>query len=309
MDATRFGMSRRPFRPTPDTSTYCPTDTHEAASAAVTRAFAGGGGVAVLDGEPGTGKTLVGLRFLESLPADTRRVMAQVPPGVTPTGFFQAILFDLGKPYLGMSEQELRLAVYGELLTALDDGRRVAILADEAHHLTPEVLEEVRLLGNLESREAKAAFVLLLGPPPHGSTAFHQRVAVRCRLTPLSTEDSVRYVRHQIRECGGRPEWVIGDEALALLAERCGGVPRVLGRAAELAFETAAAGGGDAVDAEAVYEALALLDLLPDDPPTLLPLTPSAPVAEPIPPTDAQVKRVGRPMQKGTTKRPKRKSA
>ena len=92
--------------------------------------------MAVADGEPGTGKTLLGLRFLESLPPDTQRVMAQVPPGVTPAGFLQAILFDLGKPYHGLSEQELRLAVYGELLAALGDGRRVealTFLSDTRH--------------------------------------------------------------------------------------------------------------------------------------------------------------------------------
>ena len=271
MELTRFGLHRLPFRPTPDTSLYHPTDSHEAAFAAVTRAFGGGGGVAVVDGEPGTGKTLVGLKFLESLPADAQRVILHVPPGVTPADFFQAILFDLGLPYQGFSEQELRLAVHGEMLAALAAERPVVLLADEAHNLTPRVLEDIRLFGNLESRESKAVFVVLLGfpevhdPLSRSAAGFAGRVAARSRLRPLDRDESIQFVRHQLRACGGRPERLIGDEALSLLAEHCRGIPRVLNRAAALAFDLAEANGSSEVDAEAVLEAAAQLELVSDE--------------------------------------------
>jgi type II secretory pathway predicted ATPase ExeA len=280
MDWATFGLTRRPFRPTPDTAAYAPTAAHDAALAAVQRAFADGDAVAAVQGEPGTGKSLLGLKFLQSLPDDTRRVMLHAPPDAKPVDLLQAILFDLGHPYRGLSEQELRLAVHGELLVSLEDDHQVVLLVDEAHHLTAEAGEELRLLGNLESRDARAVFVLLLGLPADGrlSEGFRQRVAVRKQLTPLDRDEAVKFVRHQLRECGGRPEWLIDDEALHLLADQTGGAPRVLNRAAALAFEVAATAGQKQVDAEAVLEALDQLGLAPAESgsPVVLPLSPPA---------------------------------
>ncbi len=269
MDFTHFGLARRPFRPTPDTDTYCPTATHEAASTVLARTYADSGGVVVLDGEPGTGKTLLVLRFLELLPATTCRILLQATKFSRPADFFQAILFDLGQPYQGMSEQELRLAVYSELLNALVQEQAVVLFVDEAQNLTSEILEEIRVLGNLESKDSKALLVILVGQSglrellsKPESASFAQRVAARARLSPLVREESIRFVRHQLRECGGRPEWLISDEALTLLATHTGGVPRVLNRAALLAFTLAGAAGLKDVDAEPVVDALMQLELM-----------------------------------------------
>lgn len=285
MDWATFGLSRRPFRPTPDTASYVPTAGQDVAFAAVMRAFTDGDAAASVRGEPGTGKTLLGLRFLEALPVATKRVILHAPPDTRAVDLLQAVLFDLGQPYQGLSEQELRLAVHGELLNGLAVGKCVVLLVDEAHHLTPEAGEELRLLGNLESKDAKAVFVLLLGQPGEErlSAAFRQRVAVRKPLVSLDREESVRFVRHQLRECGGRPEWLIDDEALHLLADHTGGIPRVLNRAAALAFEVAANAGQKHADAEAVLEALDQLELASAEmtTPAVLPLTPPA---EPKPP-------------------------
>lgn len=284
MDWATFGLTRRPFRPTPDTSVYVPTAAHDAAFAAVQRAYADGDGVAVVGGEPGTGKTLLGLRFLESLPDDVQRVILHASPDTRPVELLQAVLFDLGQPYQGLSEQELRLAVRGELLAALGDGRSVVLVADEAQHLTAEACEELRLLGNLETKLSKAVFVLLLGLPAEHRypPAFRQRVGVEKSLPVLDRDESVRFVRHQLRECGGRPEWLIDDEALHLLADHSGGVPRVLNRAASLAFEVADTAGHKQVDAEAVLEAVEQLGLVSNAPPeaAVLPLAPAKPPAK-----------------------------
>lgn len=279
MDWASFGLTRRPFRPTPDTAGYAPCAAHDLAFAAVRRGYDSGGGVAVVRGDPGTGKTLLGLRFLEGLPADAKRVIIHAPPNTRPAEFLQAVLFDLGRTYQGLSEQELRLAVHGELLTALADGTPVVLVVDEAHHLSADAAEEIRLLGNLESKDAKAVFALLLAGPgeERWGAAFKQRVAVRKPLAPLDRDEAVRFVRHQLRECGGRSEWLIDDEAVHLLADQTGGVPRVLNRAAELAFAVAAAAGANQVDSEAVLDALDQLGLAPAaDEPVKLPMKPTA---------------------------------
>jgi type II secretory pathway predicted ATPase ExeA len=278
MDWATFGLTRRPFRPTPDTAAYVPTAAHDAAFVAVMRAFADGDAAAVVRGEPGTGKTLLGLRVLEAIPADTKRVILHAPPDTRAVDLLQAVLFDLGQPYQGLSEQELRLAVHGELLNGLAAGRRVVLLVDEAHHLTAEAGEELRLLGNLESRDTKAVFAVLLGLPGEErlTAAFRQRVAVRKALVSLDRDEAIRFVRHQLRECGGRPEWLIDNEALHLLADHTGGVPRVLNRATALAFEVAASAGQKAADVEAVLDALEQLGLVTAEAlaPAVLPLVP-----------------------------------
>lgn len=278
MNLAHFGLTRRPFRPTPDTDAYYPAAGHEAALGGLRSAFAARDGLALLDGDPGTGKTLVALRFLEGLEASFPRVLIPAPRFARPADLHQAILFDIGAEYRGLTEQELRLAVTEKLLGSLGGGLPTVIVLDEAQHLTADVLEEVRLLGNLESRSAKAAFVVLVAQPAlrerlPESAAFAQRVAARCRVEPLGREESVEFVRHQIKAAGGHADALLGGEALDLFAARCKGLPRLLNQAAGLAFALAAAAGADGVDAEAAIEALAQLGLAepPADRPTLIP--------------------------------------
>lgn len=279
MDHAHFGLARRPFRPTPDTDAYFPAATHEAALTGLRHAFAARDGLALLDGDHGTGKTLVALRLLEGLDAAVPRVLIPASRFARPADLHQAILFDLGAEYRGLTEQELRLAVTEKLLGQLVEGHPTVIVLDEAQHLTADLLEEVRLLGNLESRSAKAAFVVLVAQPQLRErlaapelAAFAQRVAARCRVEPLTAEESAEFVRHQLKAAGGRPDALVTDEALAVLAGRCKGLPRLLNQTAYLAFTLAAAAGADAVDAEAAVEALAQLGLAePHDEPTLIP--------------------------------------
>lgn len=318
MDLTRFGLTRRPFRSTPDTALICPIESHDAAVAGLKRAAAEGG-IGLIDGETGLGKTVAALQVMETLPDDTLRVMVNCPPAAAPADFFQAVLFDLGKPFVGLREQELRLTVHESILAALDAGRPVAIFVDEAHHLTAAVCEELRLLGNLGVQRSAPAFVLLAGLPAvrnHLSVAaFAQRVGVRCRLEAMTRDETVRYVRHQVRECGGRPDVLFTDEALTLVADHAGGIPRVVNRIAGRSIELAADAGHECVDAEPVYDALVQLDLLTAEQgdAVLLPIrpdvTPGEVVPSATPPPAVQLRRPAKPTQQTTPRKGKRKSA
>jgi type II secretory pathway predicted ATPase ExeA len=181
---------------------------------------------------------------------------------------FQAVLFDLALPYEGKGEQELRLALTNHLLQAFTEGRPSVLLVDEAHHLSPDLLEELRLLGNLEGRSGKALQVVLLGQPAcldalkrPELTAFRQRLAVRAELQPLGIQEAADYLLHHVRSAGGRLERVFSDEALELLARATGGVPRLLNQAAHQAMTLAAEAGAGEVDVEAALEALNQLGL------------------------------------------------
>lgn len=274
MDWSHFGLARRPFRPAADPLAYFAAPGHEAAAAELDAALSRREPFVLLDGLPGTGKTLVARRWLGRLPTAVPRAVLPTVHAARPADLLQAILFDLNQPYQGLAEQELRLAVTAQLLAAAESGLPTVLLIDEAQHLTAEALEELRLLANLDTPAGAAAVAVLVAQPAlrealakPAFAALAQRVASRPHLEPLTADQSVKYLRHQIEAAGGNPTEVFDVEALDLLARACGGVPRVLNQAAAAAGELAAAVGSDTVDVEAAVEALGRLGLaVPDEP-------------------------------------------
>lgn len=268
MDWSHFGMARPAFRPSVDTDAYFPAGSHETARAAVAAAFARREPVVLIDGPPGIGKSLVARKWLEHLLPDVPRALLPNIHAARPADLLQAILFDLNQPYQGHTEQELRLGVTAQLLAAAETGFPLVLVVDEAHHLSRAALEELRLLGNVENRGGCALFVVLVANPTLRAAIhrpayeeFAQRVAARCAVEPLSVAESAGYLRHQVAAAGGDPGAVLDDGAVSLLAEACGGVPRVLNQAAALAAALAAEAGADTIDVEAALEAFTRLGL------------------------------------------------
>jgi type II secretory pathway predicted ATPase ExeA len=268
LDWSRFGLDRPPFRPAVDTAAYFPAQSHEAALAALAAAFARREPAVLIDGAPGAGKSLVVRKWLDDLLPDVPRVFVPNASAERPAELLQAILFDLGQPYQGLSEQELRLAATAHLLDSAACGFPTVIVLDEAQHLSLPALEELRLLGNLETRQGAVAFAVLVAQPTLRAALarpayalFADRVAVRCGVEPLSPEESAAYLRHQVSAASGDPAKLLDEEAVTLLASACGGIPRVLNRAAGLAFELCAHADAEAVDVEAAMESLSRLEI------------------------------------------------
>lgn len=268
---SHFGLEKQPFRPSVDPASYYPAPSHEEAIAALAAAFARRDAIVVVDGKMGVGKSLVARKWLEDLLPDVPRVVVPNAHAEKPAGLLQAILFDLGKPYHGLTEQELRLSVTGSLLdVASASSHPTVLLLDEAQHLSHAALEELRLLGNLETQRGSALFCVLIAQPTLREAlrrpAYElvaQRIAVQLEILPLTAVQSTEYIRQQIRASGGEPEKVFDDDLPPLLASACGGVPRVLNRVAALAMEVAATARADQVDVEAGLEALDRLGLAP----------------------------------------------
>jgi type II secretory pathway predicted ATPase ExeA len=271
MYEAHFGLHRRPFRSTPDSEYYYPATGHERALAGLLDALAADEGVVALTGEPGTGKTLLCHRLLERLGPETASIFLTHSHFSGRAGLLQAILYDLSQPYEGRGEQELRLALIDYLLKNYGGGRRAVLVIDEAHHLTPDLLEELRLLGNLEGREGKAIQIVLVGQPKLLESlrrpqlaSLSQRLAVRVRLDPLDLHESADYLVNQVRAAGARPEAIFSDEAIEAMTHAARGVPRLLNQAATRALTMAHQSGIQTVDAEVALEALAVLGLEPE---------------------------------------------
>jgi type II secretory pathway predicted ATPase ExeA len=268
MFEAHFGLRRRPFRATPDSAGYYPATTHEQALARLLQAQADDEGVCLLTAAPGMGKTLLCHVVLERLGSEVASAILTNSHCRHRLSLLQAINYDLSLPHEGRDEQALRLALTDYLLKCYADGRRTILVVDEAHHLSPDLLEELRLLGNLEAGEGKALRVILVAQPSiaaklgrHELAALRQRLVVRANLEPLGVEESADYLLHRVRAAGGRPDSVFSDEALEILARGGRGVPRLLNQAAHQALLLAHAAGSRQVDAEAALEALPLVGL------------------------------------------------
>jgi len=268
MYVAHFGLRHRPFRPTPDPAAYYPATTHETALQLLQQSLADEDGLALLAGEPGTGKTLLAALLVERLAEKAACVYLTNGHLAAPADLFQAMLYDLGEPYEHKSEQELRLSVTDGVLKRFAEGRRTILLLDEAHHLPPCVLEELRQLGNLETRDGKAVQTILFSLPEIDETlrrpdlrAFRQRLTTRATLERLPTEEAADYLVHHLRIAGARPEAIVSDEAVDLIVKTTGGLPRLINQATHLALELTCQAGEGRMDAEGALEALSRLGL------------------------------------------------
>lgn len=270
MDWSHFGLSRRPFRSAVDTGAYFASAGHEAALAAATAAFSRRDPAALIQGEPGVGKSLLARLWLERLPDAAPRVFIANLQSPRPADLLQTILFDLNLPHHGLGEQELRLAVTEQLLAQASQDAPLVLLVDEAQNLGPAALEELRLLGNIESSNGPALFALLAAQPQiELGAGFAQRLGANVRLEPLTVDESAAYLAHQVKHAGGDLYELFDGEAVTLLAGSCQGVPRLLNRAATLAAELAAHGESELIDIEAAMEAVTRLGLDEAEPDTL----------------------------------------
>ncbi len=258
----RLGLTRRPFRATPALDLYVPVPAHESAIGLLRTAYQGGAGLALLDGVAGTGKSLIALRFLESLGSDVLPVYVPSARFGSIADLHRSILFDLGRDYRGLPEHELRLSLVDLFLKSLADSKRAVLVLDEAQHLSSDVLEELRLLDNWDARGVKATFTVLVAQPELRTRLqgpedrlIAGRIDRRVALEPLSANDARTFLRAQLEACSRRPEEVLTDEAIDWIVSQSGGIPRTLNRLAAASFDLAVANGMDCVDLEVVMEA------------------------------------------------------
>jgi general secretion pathway protein A len=260
-----FGLSKNPFEISPDPFFYHATPRHNEALANLHYGVGRRKGFIVITGEVGTGKTLLVRCLLAELRKNNIAFGYVFNPLLSTTEFFQYIMADLGLQYSGRSKTEMLLDLNRFLIQRHARGLITALVVDEAQALRPELLEEIRLLTNLETSQQKLLQIVLMGQPElevvldsPGLRQLKQRVSLRCQLLPLDEEQTRGYVLSRLERAGAKPEPPIFEpEALAKVFEYSRGIPRIVNNLCENGMVNAFAREQRNVTAEMISEVAA----------------------------------------------------
>lgn len=269
-----FGLDERPFELTPDLRYLLLTATHQEALAALEYGVSARKGITLLVGEAGTGKTTLvrralGLRLLRGGESPDRVVYLKNPT-LTRSEFYQQLATSFGLSEAAATSKTLFL---GELETLLIDRHRrrelTVLVIDEAQSLPHELLEELRLLANLESDTQNLLPLVLAGQPELADRLNHanlrqlkQRIAQRCRLMPLDLVETAAYIAGRVRLAGGDdPGRLFTRDAVIAIFDASRGIPRTISVICDNALMAGFAADERPVGRETVEEVCRNFDL------------------------------------------------
>jgi general secretion pathway protein A len=240
-----YSLKRNPFEITPDPSFLFPTGRHNEALAALYYGVRRRKGFVVLTGEVGTGKTLLLRCLLQALKQSKDVAYAYIFNGrLSPVEFLQYIVSDLGLPATSKNKGELLLQIAHYVISRSQRNLTTVLVVDEAHHLSAEILEEIRLLTNLETADEKLLQILLVGQPElddkldsPGLRQLKQRIALRARLVALNSEETKGYIQRRLQLAGcPHPAALFPPETIAAVYQHSQGLPRLINTVCENAL-------------------------------------------------------------------------
>lgn len=230
-----FHFTESPFSIAPDPHFMYMSARHQEGMAHLLYGITVGGGFVALTGEVGTGKTTLCHCLLQELPKNIDIALI-LNPKLNACELLATICDELTIPY-EKNQPSLKTlvdALNQHLLRAHADGRRTVLLIDEAQNLNMEVLEQIRLLTNLETSKTKLLQIILVGQPElkqllgrQDLRQLNQRITARYHLLPLSLAETRAYIRHRLHVCNGNPE-LFKDSAIKKIYKYSSGIPRVI---------------------------------------------------------------------------------
>jgi general secretion pathway protein A len=262
MYTEHFGFTEPPFSITPDPRYIYMSQRHREALAHMVYGVRENGGFVQLTGEVGTGKTTV-IRVVTELLPKKVDVALILNPRVTARELLAAVCDELGVSYArdGDSDKELIDALNEHLLRSFSKGRRTVVIVDEAQNLSVPVLEQIRLLTNLETSKHKLLQIFLVGQPELKTLLEHndlrqvaQRITARYHLAPLSQVETQEYIRHRLQVAGVKRR-LFSDRAERRVHRLSGGVPRLINIICDRALLGAYSLGTASLDAPIVSKA------------------------------------------------------
>jgi general secretion pathway protein A len=259
-----FGLTRNPFEISPDPYFLFATARHNEALASIVHGVLRHKGFIVVTGEVGTGKTLLVRCLLELLRRYDIASANVFNPLLSPAEFLRYVAGDLGLKTASQDKGSLLLDLNNFLIARHRKNTTTVLVVDEAQHLEPELLEEIRLLTNLETSQQKLLQIVLVGQPEldqkmdsPGLRQLKQRIAMRCQLEPLLESETKMYILRRLQRAGANSHanTMFPEGSMAAVFRYSKGIPRLINTVCENALIAAYAEESEVVRLEFVDEA------------------------------------------------------
>lgn len=239
-----YNLQRNPFEITPDPSFLFATKRHNEALAALYYGVRRRKGFVVMTGEVGTGKTLLIRCLLQLLSRSDVGYAYVFNPRLAPTEFLRYVVGDFRLPTSGKTKSELLLDLSSFVISRFQKGLTTVLVVDEAHHLSTEVLEEIRLLTNLETPQEKLLQILLVGQPELDEKLdssdlrqLKQRIALRSQLGALVLDETEGYIYRRLQLAGSSdPRILFPMDTVLEVHRQSRGIPRLINTLCETAL-------------------------------------------------------------------------
>jgi general secretion pathway protein A len=226
-----------------------------------------------MTGDAGTGKTTLVRKFLVSIPTACAQFSVIVNPALTRSEFLEAILMDFGVQEIA-SSKAVRLSIFNDLLLrAHTEGKTSVLVIDEAHLLTADLIDEIRLLSNFETSEQKLLQIVLVGQPEldavlnlESMRQVKQRIAIRTHIEPLAAAEVARYMQSRWKRASAQRPLPFSDDAIELVTRASGGIPRIVNAISDAALLNAYGCTTTVIGGEQVREVLRDLQILVPEP-------------------------------------------
>jgi general secretion pathway protein A len=264
MYCSYFGFREKPFTITPNPQFIFLSKNHKEAFAHLLYGIDNHAGFIELTGEVGTGKTTVLRTLLNQLDSDSYRTALIFNPSLSALELLQNINHEYGIPSDDQANSRLLDSLNRFLLRENADGRTVVLVIDEAQNLEPQVLEQIRLISNLETERDKLIQIVLVGQPELREKLrrselrqLSQRIMVRYHLCPMDYDDTVEYIEHRLEVAAGRRLDIFTPGALKQVFRNSGGLPRLINVVCDRVLLVAYTKGTHEITARMVADAIA----------------------------------------------------
>ena len=229
-----YGLKERPFNVTSDPAFFFSSKKHKEAISHLIYGVSQRKGIIVLTGEIGTGKTTICRFFLNHIGKNVKTAFI-LNPSFSENQLLESIVKDFGISFKSKSKLDMVWELNNFLLRESNAGNNLVLIVDEAQNLNPGLLEQIRLLSNLETEKDKLLQVILVGQPElnnrinlHDLRQLRQRIMVRYHIGPLDKDELQSYINHRLEIAGSKGKIEFSNESIDLINRFSSGTPRLI---------------------------------------------------------------------------------